>query len=184
MWDFSRSIIVSTFCSTDLKKILIHLILTCPIWYQSGPLLVQLTTMIQRYQTKQIRCQFLTPWPCSIFNQRSYFCRSPVCKQMWNDIFPVCTPLPNTITPWTDLDSKWVRLAPNGTNPGIFQIRFSTFWLGDTKMGQIWDISRMYNLSVNLSKWSKMVLKSPRFVLFGICWVLSMQNLTAQLWSY
>ena len=28
------------------------------------------------------------------------------------------------------LDPKWVRLAPNGTNPEIFQIRFSTFWLG------------------------------------------------------
>ena len=27
-----------------------------------------------------------------------------------------------------DLAPKWVRLAPNGTNPGNFQIRFSTFW--------------------------------------------------------
>ena len=26
-----------------------------------------------------------------------------------------------------DLAPKWVRLAPNGTNPGNFQIRFSTF---------------------------------------------------------
>ena len=34
-----------------------------------------------------------------------------------------------------DLAPKWVRLAPNGTNPGIFQIRFSTFW------AQIWSPS-------------------------------------------
>ena len=27
-----------------------------------------------------------------------------------------------------DLAPKWVRLAPNGTNLGNFQIRFSTFW--------------------------------------------------------
>ena len=27
-----------------------------------------------------------------------------------------------------DLAPKWVRLAPKGTNPGNFQIRFSTFW--------------------------------------------------------
>ena len=25
---------------------------------------------------------------------------------------------------WPDLDSKWVKLAPNGTNPGLIQIRF------------------------------------------------------------
>ena len=31
---------------------------------------------------------------------------------------------------------KWVRLAPNGTNPGLFQIRFSTFWLGELNL--IW----------------------------------------------
>ena len=28
---------------------------------------------------------------------------------------------------WPDLYPKWVKLTPNGTNPGIFQIRFSTF---------------------------------------------------------
>ena len=32
-----------------------------------------------------------------------------------------------------DLAPKWVRLDPNGTNQGIFQIRFSTFWLGEPK---------------------------------------------------
>ena len=29
--------------------------------------------------------------------------------------------------------SKWVKLAKNGRNPGFFQIRFSTFWLGEPK---------------------------------------------------
>ena len=29
--------------------------------------------------------------------------------------------------------SKWVRLAPNKKNTGIFKISFSTFWLGDPK---------------------------------------------------
>ena len=28
------------------------------------------------------------------------------------------------------LASKWVRLAPNGTNPGLFQIRFQCIWRG------------------------------------------------------
>ena len=43
------------------------------------------------------------------------------------------------------LAPKWVRLAPNGANPGNFQIRFSTFWRGapkctesDLKIGEIW----------------------------------------------
>ena len=26
------------------------------------------------------------------------------------------------------LAPKWVRLAPNGTNPGIYQIRFQCIW--------------------------------------------------------
>ena len=28
---------------------------------------------------------------------------------------------------------NWVRLAPNGTNLGLFKISFSTFWLAETK---------------------------------------------------
>ena len=28
------------------------------------------------------------------------------------------------------LAPKWVRLAPNGTNPGLFQIRFQCIWRG------------------------------------------------------
>ena len=35
-----------------------------------------------------------------------------------------------TIEPgMVDLAQKWVRLAPNGTNPGLFQIRFQYIWL-------------------------------------------------------
>ena len=29
------------------------------------------------------------------------------------------------------LDANWGRLAPNGTNLGLFKIIFSTFWLAD-----------------------------------------------------
>ena len=32
-----------------------------------------------------------------------------------------------------DLGPKWVRLSTNGTNPGIFQTRFSTFWVIEPK---------------------------------------------------
>ena len=45
---------------------------------------------------------------------------------------------------WTGmvgLAPKWVRLAPNWTNPGIFQISFSLFWLTE-----IWKNPR--NLSI------------------------------------
>ena len=28
---------------------------------------------------------------------------------------------------------NWFRLAPNGTNLGLFKISFSTFWLGEPK---------------------------------------------------
>ena len=31
------------------------------------------------------------------------------------------------------LPPNWVRLAPNGTNLGLFKIRFSTFWLAELK---------------------------------------------------
>ena len=31
------------------------------------------------------------------------------------------------------LAPKWVRLAPNGTNPGLFQIRFQCIWRGAPK---------------------------------------------------
>ena len=33
----------------------------------------------------------------------------------------------------TDLGPKWVTFAPNGNKTGIFQFRFSTFWLGEPK---------------------------------------------------
>ena len=34
--------------------------------------------------------------------------------------------------------SNWVRLAPNGTNLGLFKISFSTFWLAETKCTEMW----------------------------------------------
>ena len=35
------------------------------------------------------------------------------------------------------LAPKWVRLAPNGTNPGLFQIRFQCIWRGGAKCTEI-----------------------------------------------
>ena len=46
------------------------------------------------------------------------------------------------------LAPKWVRLAPNGTNPGLFQIRFQCIWRGAPKA-------------------LKSDLKKPGFVPFG-----------------
>ena len=34
---------------------------------------------------------------------------------------------------WQIWHPNWVRLAPNGTNLGLFKISFSTFWLGEPK---------------------------------------------------
>ena len=36
------------------------------------------------------------------------------------------------------LAPKWVRLAPNGTNPGLFQIRFQCIWRPRVKCTEIW----------------------------------------------
>ena len=36
------------------------------------------------------------------------------------------------------LATKWVRLAQNGTNPGLFQIRFQCIWRGGAKCTDIW----------------------------------------------
>ena len=35
------------------------------------------------------------------------------------------------------LAPKWVRLAPNETNPGLFQIRFQCIWRGGAKCTEI-----------------------------------------------
>ena len=35
------------------------------------------------------------------------------------------------------LAPKWVRLAPNGTNPGFFQIRFQCIWRPRAKCTEI-----------------------------------------------
>ena len=48
-----------------------------------------------------------------------------------------------------DLAPKWVRLAPNGTNPGLFQIRFQCIWRPAPNA-------------------LKSDLKSPGFVQFGV----------------
>ena len=36
------------------------------------------------------------------------------------------------------LAPKWVRLVPNGTNLGLFQIRFQYIWLDRAKCTEIW----------------------------------------------
>ena len=36
------------------------------------------------------------------------------------------------------LSPKWVRLSPNGTNPGLFQIRFQCIWRVGAKCTEIW----------------------------------------------
>ena len=36
-----------------------------------------------------------------------------------------------------DMTRNLFRLAPNGTNPGFFRIRFSTFWLGEPKLASL-----------------------------------------------
>ena len=43
-----------------------------------------------------------------------------------------------TIPEMVGLAPKWVRLAPNGTNPGLFQIRFQCIWRGCAKCTEIW----------------------------------------------
>ena len=48
------------------------------------------------------------------------------------------------------LAPKWVRLDPNGTNPGLFQIRFQYIWLDGSSSQMYWNLF-----------W-----KSPRFVPF------------------
>ena len=41
---------------------------------------------------------------------------------------------------------KWVRLAPNGTNQGLFKISFSTFWLCE----KVQDLSHLGPIGSNL----------------------------------
>ena len=41
---------------------------------------------------------------------------------------------PTLHTEWPDLVTKWVRLAPNGTNLGLFQIRFQNILAQGAKM--------------------------------------------------
>ena len=66
------------------------------------------------------------------------------------------------------LAPKWVRLAPNGTNPGLFRSDFSAF-----EIGPKWDKSRGFFRS-DFSAFGALApnalksdLKSPEFVPFG-----------------
>ena len=45
-------------------------------------------------------------------------------------------PLNKLITGMVGLAPKWVILAPNGTNPGLFQIRFQYTWLIELADGE------------------------------------------------
>ena len=47
----------------------------------------------------------------------------------------------------SDLDKKWVILAPNGINPGLFKIRykFCRFWLGESNGTKIYLIFLLKN---------------------------------------
>ena len=38
----------------------------------------------------------------------------------------------------SDFGPKWIWLAPNGTNPGLFQIRFQCIWRPRAKCTEIW----------------------------------------------
>ena len=42
---------------------------------------------------------------------------------------------------------NWVRLAPNGTNLGLFKISFSTFWLGEPKCTET-DLKKSQNCPI------------------------------------
>ena len=64
--------------------------------------------------------------------------------------------------PWmVGLAPKWVRLAPNGTNPGLFQIRFQCIWRGGLKKPRICPIlgqsdplwSKTYHPCLSCSYW-------------------------------
>ena len=39
-----------------------------------------------------------------------------------------------------DLDSKWVRFGPNGTNSVLFRSDFTTLWLIEQKWTEIWSL--------------------------------------------
>ena len=56
----------------------------------------------------------------------------PLCVHVW--IYQLC------LVEWwvSDMVPNWVRLALNGTNPWIFQIRFQSIWLTEPKCTEIW----------------------------------------------
>ena len=46
---------------------------------------------------------------------------------------PAGLDLGKSLIEMSNLTPKWTRLDQNVTNPGLLQIRFSTFWFGQTK---------------------------------------------------
>ena len=47
------------------------------------------------------------------------------------------------------LAPKWVRLAPNGTNPGLFQIRFQCIWRPRARSRLLWFSLVVVRLATN-----------------------------------
>ena len=66
------------------------------------------------------------------------FKKSPSFSITWHRFWFT---LGRTLTPLlpllSDLGSKTISLAPNGTNPGLFRTYFSTFWLDEPKRTEI-----------------------------------------------
>ena len=72
----------------------------------------------------------------------SWFFISYIIIPMWPTFDPNLTSLLTAIVTceagMVGLIPKWVRLAPNGTNPGLFQIRFQCIWRGGANCTEIW----------------------------------------------
>ena len=71
------------------------------------------------------------------------------------------------------MDQKWVKLAPNGTNPGLFQIRFQ-YILKPAHGYQIW--------TQNGSNWPQMVqIRDFCISIFTTFWLLCQNVLKSDL---
>ena len=74
------------------------------------------------------------------------------------------------------LAPKWVRLAPNGTNPGNFQIRFSTFWRTAKSGNRVRKCSDIIEFFVFQTWWPLKLWKLKRRD-FAKCSVISVHDL-------
>ena len=76
------------------------------------------------------------------------------------------------------LDSKWVKLTPNGTNLGLCKISFSTFWLGESenclKKSQICPICHQTG-RMGRAKWD-MSITEELWLLAGSCLLLLLER--------